>query len=87
MLRYDIITCNIDDMDILLTATEVATWARITNFTVARLARQGDLSGQKLGKEWRFTIDAVRSWSGFADLTVEDVKAASAPTEPAEIGD
>jgi excisionase family DNA binding protein len=64
-------------MDILLTAPEVATWARLSKATILRLVRQGDLSGRKLGNEWRFTIDDLRAWSHLPQLSVEDVKAAT----------
>jgi excisionase family DNA binding protein len=63
-------------MDILLTAPEVAAWARLSKPTILRLVRQGDLSGRKLGNEWRFTIDDLRVWSHLPQLSVEDVKAA-----------
>lgn len=63
-------------MNILLTAPEVAAWARLSKVTILRLVRQEDLSGRKLGNEWRFTIDDLRAWSNLPKLSVEDVKAA-----------
>lgn len=64
-------------MDSLLTAAEVSAWARVSLAKVSSAARTGALQGQKIGRDWRFTIEAVRMWSGFSDLSVEDVKAAS----------
>lgn len=62
----------------LLTTVEIGAWARIAPESVTRLVREKRLWGVKLGREYRFTIDAVRAWSGFEEVTVEDIRAAAA---------
>jgi excisionase family DNA binding protein len=38
----------------VLTAEEAATLLKVSNKTVLKLAREGDLPGQKIGRAWRF---------------------------------
>lgn len=45
----------------ILTIEEVARFLRVPKSTVYKLARAGRLSGQKIGKHWRFMREDVRS--------------------------
>lgn len=65
----------------LLTTREVAVWNRESESRVRRHLRSGQLKGVKRGRSYLVTIEAVREWSGFPDVTVEDVQAALATQE------
>lgn len=65
----------------LLTTREVAVWNRESESSVRRHLRSGQLKGVKRGRSYLVTIEAVREWSGFPDVTVEDVQAALATQE------
>lgn len=47
-----------------LSAQEVADATGVPIETVWSAAKNGSLYGRKLGREWRFTIPAVREWIG-----------------------
>lgn len=47
-----------------LSAQEVADATGIPIETVWSAAKNGSLYGRKLGREWRFTIPAVKEWIG-----------------------
>ena len=47
----------------ILTAEEVAKYLRIHPYTAKRLAREGKLSGFKIGGQWRFRKDDIDQWS------------------------
>lgn len=64
-------------MNVLLTPGEVAAWSRLTRQSVTLASRRGELRGVKLGGSWRFTVEAVRDWSGFPDVTVAEIRAAA----------
>jgi excisionase family DNA binding protein len=49
-------------VDQLLTIGEVAQLLRINPATVYRLAKDGKIPAFKVGKEWRFTIEAVEKF-------------------------
>jgi hypothetical protein len=55
-----------------LSTQDVAGATRIPIETVWSAAKSGSLYGRKLGREWRFTISAVREWIGLSpnDQTV-----------------
>lgn len=57
-----------DDLDLselrTLSAQEVADATGVPIETVWSAAKNGSLYGRKLGREWRFTIPAVREWIG-----------------------
>jgi excisionase family DNA binding protein len=42
-----------EDGDVL-TAEQAARFLRVSTKTLLRLAREGDLPGRKIGREWRF---------------------------------
>lgn len=43
-----------DTADEVLTAEEAAALLKVSTKTLLRLARDGDLPGQKVGRAWRF---------------------------------
>lgn len=47
-----------------LSAQEVADATGVPIETVWSAAKNGSLYGRKLGREWRFTIPAVKEWIG-----------------------
>jgi excisionase family DNA binding protein len=47
-----------------LSAQEVADAVGVPIETVWSAAKNGSLYGRKLGREWRFTLPAVREWVG-----------------------
>jgi excisionase family DNA binding protein len=47
-------------MEEILTLSEVAAYLKLSEITVHRLANQGIIPGVKLGKQWRFSKDAIR---------------------------
>jgi len=46
----------------VMTLAEVAEYLRISESTVYKLAREGVIPAQKLGKQWRFHKLAVTDW-------------------------
>ena len=42
-----------------LTATEVAGRLEVSQATVGRLLKRGDLAGHKIGKQWRISPEAL----------------------------
>jgi excisionase family DNA binding protein len=59
-----------DDLDLselrTLSAQEVADATGVPIETVWSAAKNGSLYGRKLGREWRFTIPAIREWIGLS---------------------
>ena len=49
-----------------LSAQEVADATGVPIETVWSCAKNGSLYGRKLGREWRFTIPAVKEWIGIS---------------------
>lgn len=47
----------------LMTLRDVARYLRLNEKTVSRLAQDGELPAQKLGRGWRFSRTAVEAWS------------------------
>ncbi len=41
---------------------ELADYLKVSRSTLYKLVRQGDIPGQKVGKQWRFHKDAVDDW-------------------------
>jgi excisionase family DNA binding protein len=48
----------------VLTVEQVAALLQVDADTVRALAREGDLPGRKVGREWRFSRAAVLAWLG-----------------------
>jgi excisionase family DNA binding protein len=47
----------------VLNAKEAAEYLKAHVETVRRMARRGEIPAFKLGKDWRFHLDALRRWS------------------------
>ena len=45
----------------ILTAKEAAEYLRLSEMTILRLANQGLVPGAKIGRQWRFTREAILS--------------------------
>ena len=48
----------------VLTLNEMAGYLRIPISTAYKLAQEGKLPGQKVGKHWRFLKDTIDQWLG-----------------------
>lgn len=48
--------------DSVLTIDELAAYLKIAKSTLYKLAQEGKLPGQKVGRHWRFHRDAVDQW-------------------------
>jgi excisionase family DNA binding protein len=46
----------------VLTIDDLASYLKISKSTLYKLAQEGALPGQKVGKHWRFHRDAVDDW-------------------------
>ena len=72
-----------------LSIEEVAQRFGVNETTIYRLARRGTLPGFKIGNQWRFSEEFLRSWVAdqvtvkwlLADEKVRPVKTLSAPTD------
>ena len=43
----------------VITTTEAAKYLRVSKTTVLRLAKQGLIGGSKIGRQWRFSRNAI----------------------------
>jgi excisionase family DNA binding protein len=46
----------------VFTIEELAEYLKISKSTLYKLAQEGNLPGQKVGKHWRFHRDTVNDW-------------------------
>lgn len=46
----------------ILTIDELAAYLKIPKSTVYKLAQEGRIPGQKVGRHWRFRQDAIDRW-------------------------
>lgn len=53
--------------DSVMTIAELSTYLKISRSTLYKLAQEGRLPGQKVGRHWRFHKGAVDQWLGKAD--------------------
>ncbi len=53
-----------DQSDQIMTLEELASYLKISKSTVYKLAQEGRIPGQKLGKQWRFGKQAIDDWLG-----------------------
>ena len=49
-------------LDSVMTITELSAYLKISKSTLYKLAQEGKLPGQKVGRHWRFHRDAVDDW-------------------------
>jgi excisionase family DNA binding protein len=52
----------IDQADSVFTIEELAVYLKISRSTLYKLAQEGSIPGQKVGKHWRFHKDAIDRW-------------------------
>lgn len=51
-----------ENQDKVLTIEELAAYLKVSKSTLYKLAQNGDLPGQKVGKHWRFRRDIIDQW-------------------------
>lgn len=50
------------DHDEVLTIDELATYLKVSKSTLYKLAQEGKVPGQKIGKHWRFRRQTIDAW-------------------------
>ena len=50
------------EQEIVLTINELAAYLKIAKSTLYKLAQEGRIPGQKVGKHWRFRKEAIDRW-------------------------
>ena len=50
------------DLPVVMTVVEVAAYLRIPRASVYKLAQQGKIPCQKVGRHWRFHREALDNW-------------------------
>lgn len=53
---------NDDPADQVMTLEELAVYLKLPKSTVYKLVQEGRIPGQKLGKQWRFSKQAIAQW-------------------------
>lgn len=48
--------------DDVLTTAQLADFLKVDEETVRKLAREGELPGRKIGRDWRFSRGAILDW-------------------------
>jgi excisionase family DNA binding protein len=48
--------------DVVMTLQEVAAYLKIARSTAYKLAQEGKIPGQKVGRHWRFHREAIDRW-------------------------
>ncbi len=56
----------------VLTIEELAEYLKISKSTLYKLAQEGRIPGQKVGKHWRFRKDAIDRWLERTPFTRDD---------------
>ena len=56
------------DPGAVLTIDELAEYLKVSKSTLYKLAQEGRIPSQKVGKHWRFRKDAIDRWLESADL-------------------
>ena len=52
----------IDSPNSIMNIDELAAYLRIPRSSIYKLARDGKIPGQKVGKHWRFHRKAIQEW-------------------------
>lgn len=50
------------DAGAVLTIDEIADYPKVPKSTVYKLAQEGKIPGQKVGRHWRFRREAIDAW-------------------------
>jgi len=58
----------------VLTLNEVAEYLRIPRSTAYKLAQEGKIPGQKVGRHWRFHRTVVEQWLGHGARQAQEDK-------------
>ena len=58
----------------ILTIDELADYLRISRSTLYKLAQEGRVPCQKVGRHWRFRKQAIDRWLGHGGTDVEKAK-------------
>ena len=53
--------------DNVLTITELSTYLKVSKSTLYKLAQEGKVPGQKVGRHWRFHREVIDQWLGTAN--------------------
>jgi excisionase family DNA binding protein len=48
--------------DQILTVGEVASYLRVSEATIYRMAQAGKIPARRVGRSWRFSSDQIREW-------------------------
>ena len=48
--------------DLVLTIDELAAFLKLSKSTLYKLAQEGKVPGQKIGKHWRFHRETIDAW-------------------------
>ncbi len=62
VLRRKVLSIPAEPGSSVLTIDELVEYRKISNSTLYKLAQEGSIPGQKVGKHWRFHKDAVDQW-------------------------
>jgi len=54
-------------LDIVMTITELSVYLKISKSTLYKLAQEGKVPGQKVGRHWRFHREVIDEWLGKAN--------------------
>ncbi|MCC6264455.1 MAG: helix-turn-helix domain-containing protein [Bryobacterales bacterium] len=46
----------------LLTVNDISTWLQVAGRTVRLWAETGEIPAHKVGRQWRFRLNAVQQW-------------------------
>ncbi len=49
-------------IELIMTLNELAEYLRLAKSTAYKLAQEGKIPGQKVGRHWRFRKDAIDRW-------------------------
>jgi excisionase family DNA binding protein len=52
----------VDEQARILTIDELAKYLKVGKTTLYRLAQEGKIPGQKVGKHWRFNRESIDRW-------------------------
>ncbi|MAO19197.1 MAG: DNA-binding protein [Phycisphaerae bacterium] len=69
---------DVPDPPQVMTIDDLASYLQVAKSTLYKLAQEGKVPGQKVGKHWRFKKDAIDRWLEHRDegrgVDVEDSK-------------
>jgi len=70
------------ESDLIFTTDEAAEFLKTTRRTIEEMARRGDLPAVKVGKEWRFHLEALADWVRAGRLVRSAPKKQKQPKPP-----